>query len=50
MKKLCSGCLDMFFIYLGDKKVIAGRVRQVVLYSNNCMGIYNCMDSAFAAL
>ena len=40
-----------FFIYLGDKKVVTGRVRQViVLYSNNCMGIYNCMDSALVVL
>ena len=33
--------LDRFLFISGDKKkVIAGRVRQVVvLYSNNCMGI-----------
>ena len=31
--------LDRFF-HLGDHKVVAGRVRQVVgLYSNDCLGI-----------
>ena len=32
--------LDMFFLFRETKKVITGRVRQVVvLYSNNCLGI-----------
>ena len=32
--------LDRFFFHMGDKKVVAGRVRQlIVLCSNNCMGI-----------
>ena len=31
----------MGFFYLGDKKVVAGRVKQVVvLYSNDSTGIY----------
>ena len=30
----------MIFFHLGDKKAVAGRVKQVVvLYSNNCTGI-----------
>ena len=32
--------LDRFFSFGGQKKVVAGRARQVVvLYSNDCMGI-----------
>ena len=32
--------LDRFFFNLGDKKVVTGHVKQVVvLYSNDCMGI-----------
>ena len=32
--------LDRVFFIWGTKKVVAGRVRQVVvLYSNNCMGV-----------
>ena len=32
--------LDRFFSFGGQKKVVAGRVRQVVvLYSKDCMGI-----------
>ena len=31
---------DRFFFHLGDKKVVAGRVRQAaILYGNSCMGI-----------
>ena len=37
----CSGCFRQVFFFIWEtKKVVAGRVRQlVVLYSNNCMGI-----------
>ena len=32
--------LDRFFFLWGTKKVVTGRIRQVVvLYSNNCIGI-----------
>ena len=35
-----SGCFGQAFFHLGDKKVVPGRVRQVVvLHSNDCMGI-----------
>ena len=38
--KFCSGYFRLFFFHLGHKKVVAGRIRQVVvLYSNDCMGI-----------
>ena len=38
--KFCSNCFRQIFLYLGDKKVVDSRVRQVVvLYSNDCMGI-----------
>ena len=39
--KFCSGCFrQVFFFIWKRKKVVAGRVRQVVvLYSNNCMEI-----------
>ena len=38
--KVCSDCFKQVFFHFGDKKVVAGCVRQVVvLYSNNCMGI-----------
>ena len=39
--KLISGCFRQFFFTFGrQKKVVAGRIRQVVfLYSNDCMGI-----------
>ena len=37
----CSGCFRQVLFQLGDKKVVAGRVRKVVvLYSNDCMEIY----------
>ena len=36
----CSGCFRQIFFHLGDKKVVADCVRQVVvLYSDDCMGI-----------
>ena len=37
----CSGCFrQVLFSFGRQKKVVAGRVRQVVvLYSNDCMGI-----------
>ena len=39
--KLCSGCFRQVFFIWETIKVIAGRVRQVVvLYSNNCMRIW----------
>ena len=38
-----SRCSDRVFFHLEDKKVVAGRVRQVVIfYKNDCMGI--CLD------
>ena len=38
-----SRCSDRVFFHLEDKKVVAGRVRQVVIfYKNDCMGI--CFD------
>ena len=42
-KKFCSGCFRQVFFHLRDKKVVAGRVKQVdVLYSSNCMGTGLC--------
>ena len=39
--KLCSGCFRQVFFIWETIKVVAGRVRQVVvLYSNNCMRIW----------
>ena len=39
--KFCSGYFRQVYFHLGDKKVVAGHVRQVViLYSNDCMGIF----------
>ena len=38
--KFGSGCFRRDFFYVRDKKVVAGRVRQVVfLHRNDCMGI-----------
>ena len=38
--KFCSGSFRQVFFHLGGKKVVTGRVGQVVvLYSNNFMGI-----------
>ena len=38
--RVCSGCFRQVFFIWETKKVVAGRVRQVVvLYSSNCMGI-----------
>ena len=38
--KFFSGCFRQGFFLLGDKKVVAGHVKQVVaLYSNSCTGI-----------
>ena len=39
--KFCSGHFRQVFFFIWEtKKVVAGRVRQVVvLYSNDCMGI-----------
>ena len=38
--KFCSGCFRQVIFHLGEEKVIAGCIRQVVvLYSNDCMGI-----------
>ena len=38
--KFCSSCFRQVFFHLGNKKVVAGRIIQVViLYSNNWMGI-----------
>ena len=40
LHEVFSGCFKQVFFHLGDKIVIAGRLRQVeVLYSNNGMGI-----------
>ena len=40
LQTFCSGCFRQFFFNWSTKKVVAGRVKQVVvLYSNNCMGI-----------
>ena len=39
MVKFCSGCFEQVFFHWA-KKMVAGRVRQVViLYSNDYMGI-----------
>ena len=36
----CGGCFRQVFFHLRDKKVVTGRVRQLVaLYSNDCMEI-----------
>ena len=41
LDKVFSGCFRQAFSHLGDKKVVAGRVRQVVvLPSNDCTGIW----------
>ena len=38
--KFFSGCFRQVFYHFGDKKVVTGHVKQlVVLYSNDCMGI-----------
>ena len=37
--KFCDGFRQGFFFIWGTKKVVAGRIKQVVvLYSNDCMG------------
>ena len=39
--KFYGGCFRQFFFIWETRKVVDGRVRQVVvLYSNNCMGIH----------
>ena len=38
--KFCSGCFRQAFFHLGNKRMVAGCVRQMVIsYSNDCMGI-----------
>ena len=40
LHKVFSGCFKQVCFHLGDKKVIAGRLRQVVvLFGNDCMEI-----------